>query len=75
MHIPLTEKDRQKTAFRSPSGLVGKIQFVVVPFGLMEKILKEHLGICCEAYIDDVIIYIQTHKYTHKGTPPYREKC
>ena len=54
----------QKTSFVS---LLGLVKFVTMPFGLknapsmfqraMEGTLKDILGICCEVYIDDIIIY------------------
>ena len=49
---------------------MGLFKFVNMPFGLknapstfqrvMEEVLKSVIGVCCEVYIDDIIIYSET---------------
>lgn len=62
--IPLKEKDIEKTAFSINNG---KYEFIRLPFGLknapaifqrtLDDILREHIGIRCYVYIDDIIIF------------------
>lgn len=64
--VPLEEKSREYTAFRTPLGL---FQFTVMPFGLhgapatfqrlMDRVLQG-CDDCCAAYLDDVVIFSQT---------------
>lgn len=65
--IPLKEQDKEKTAF-SVNG--GKYEFNRLPFGLknapsifqraLDDILREHVGVRCYVYIDDIIIFGKT---------------
>lgn len=62
--IPLKERDIPKTAFSINNG---KFEFTRLPFGLknapsifqrtLDDILREHIGVCCYVYIDDIIIF------------------
>ena len=60
--VRLTERAKQLSAFVTPQGLY---QYRVMPFGMknapstFQKMINRVLGglECCEAYIDDVIIY------------------
>lgn len=62
--IPLRESDIEKTAFSVNNG---KYEFLRLPFGLknapatfqraLDDILRQHIGIRCYVYIDDVIIF------------------
>lgn len=62
--IELAKKDIHKTAF-SVEG--GHYEFLRMPFGLknapatfqrvMDNILREHVGVICLVYMDDIIIY------------------
>lgn len=62
--IEVHKKDIQKTAF-SVDG--GHYEFVRMPFGLknapatfqrvMDNVLREHIGVRCLVYMDDIIIY------------------
>ena len=65
--IKIRPSDRYKTALRTEFGL---FEYNVMPFGLtnapstfqrmMEKVLRELLGLCCYVYLDDVVIYSVT---------------
>ena len=62
--IPISEKDKEKTAFCSHTGL---FQFERMPFGLcntpsifqrtMNTVLQGLIGRICFVYVDDIIIY------------------
>ena len=62
--IPLLEKDKEKTAFTTGTGLY---QFTVMPFGLtgapgafceaLNSCLGDSLGNICLAFVDDIICY------------------
>ena len=60
--VPLTERAKQLSAFVTPHGLY---QYRVMPFGMknapstFQRMINRVVdGLkCCEAYIDDVIIY------------------
>ena len=62
--LPLTEEDREKTAFTTGFGL---FQYNHVPFGMIssgahmqlyiERILADINGCGCLVYIDDIIVY------------------
>ncbi|KAK5925315.1 hypothetical protein CgunFtcFv8_017849 [Champsocephalus gunnari] len=64
--VPLTERSRELTAFRTPLGL---FQFTVMPFGLhgapatfqrlMDQVLCDLSGFAA-AYLDDIVIYSST---------------
>lgn len=64
--VPLTERSRELTAFRTPWGL---FQFTVMPFGLhgapatfqrlMDQVLCD-VSSCAAAYLDDIVIYSNT---------------
>ncbi|XP_028437739.1 uncharacterized protein LOC114558153 [Perca flavescens] len=66
--VPLTERSRELTAFRTPLGL---FQFTVLPFGLhgapatfqrlMDQVLCDFTGFA-SAYLDDIVIYSNTWK-------------
>src|SRR6266540_2565498 len=70
--IPVAEKDRYKTAFRTPWGLY---EFNVMPFGLknapatfqrlMIRVLGQYLYDFVIVYIDDILIYSKS-KEEHK---------
>ena len=63
-HVSVSEEDKEKTAFRTHTGLY---EWNVMPFGLtngpphfqrvMDWILKDHINIRCFVYIDDIIIF------------------
>lgn len=64
--VPLAEKSRELTAFRTPWGLY---QFTVLPFGLhgapatFQRLMDQVLFGCDEyacAYLDDIVIYSAT---------------
>jgi hypothetical protein len=65
--VPLDEKSRQYTAFRC---MLGLFEFLCMPMGIkgaaerfqrmMEKALKGLIGIICDVYQDDLIIYSDT---------------
>lgn len=64
--VPLTQRSRELTAFRTPWGL---FQFTVLPFGLhgapatFQRLMDQVLGECTEfasAYLDDIVIYSTT---------------
>ena len=68
----LDPSDIPKTAFRTP---FGSYEWTVMTFGLTNAVpafirhitnaLQKHLGICCMAFIDDIIIYskdLQSHE-------------
>lgn len=65
--ILMSEKDIEKTAFITPSGLY---EFLRMPFGLkeapatfqrlMNKILREHINKMCILYLDDILIFSTT---------------
>ena len=65
--IRIKESDKMKAAFRTEFGL---FQYNVMPFGLtnapstfqrmMEKVLRDLLGLCCYVYLDDVVIFSVT---------------
>ena len=86
--IPMAEKDKQKTAFITPSGLY---EFNVLPFGLtnapatfqryMDKILAGLKWQCLLVYLDDVCVYskaFESHmidlENTFKRIEQYRVK-
>jgi hypothetical protein len=60
----LAPEDREKTAFRTT---FGSYEWTVMTFGLTNAVpafirhitnaLQKHLGICCMAFVDDIIIY------------------
>ena len=62
--IEVAEKDIQKTAFNVDNG---HYEFVRMPFGLknapstfqrvMDNVLREHIGVRCLVYMNDVIVY------------------
>lgn len=62
--IPLRQADIEKTAFSVNNG---KFEFTRLPFGLknapsifqraLDDILKEHIGVRCYVYIDDIVIF------------------
>lgn len=62
--IEVDQKDIQKTAFNVEGG---HYEFVRMPFGLknapatfqrvMDNILREHIGVRCLVYMDDIIIF------------------
>uniref|UniRef100_A0A3B1KDF6 Gypsy retrotransposon integrase-like protein 1 n=1 Tax=Astyanax mexicanus TaxID=7994 RepID=A0A3B1KDF6_ASTMX len=64
--VPLAPKDREKTAFATPSGLW---HYTVLPFGLhgapatfqrlMDVVLRPHQSFAA-AYLDDVIVHSET---------------
>ena len=70
--IPVAERDRYKTAFRTPWGLY---EFNVMPFGLknapatfqrlMIRVLRQYLYDFAIVYIDDILIYSKS-KEEHK---------
>ena len=72
--IPMSEKDKCKTAFYSRKGLM---QFTVMPFGLttapstfealMEKVLRGLQWGKCVLYLDDVISFGSTFEQTFEG--------
>ena len=74
--IPMSEKDKCKTAFYSRKGLM---QFIVMPFGLttapstfealMEKVLRGLQWEKCVLYLDDVISFGPTFEETFEGLP------
>jgi Reverse transcriptase (RNA-dependent DNA polymerase)/RNase H-like domain found in reverse transcriptase/Integrase zinc binding domain len=65
--IKLRESDIEKTAFSINNG---KYEFTRLPFGLrnapsifqraLDDILREHIGVRCYVYIDDIIIFGKT---------------
>ena len=65
--IALNEDDIEKTAF---SVVNGKFEFTRLPFGLrnapaifqrtLDDVLREHIGVRCYIYIDDIIIFSKT---------------
>ena len=67
--IRIKEGDEWKTAFRTKFGL---FEFLVVPFGLtnapatfqkrINRVLREHLGKYCMAYLDDILIYSRSEE-------------
>ena len=72
--IPMSEKDKYKTAFYTRKGLM---QFMVMPFGLttapstfealMEKVLRGLQWEKCVLYLDDVISFGSTFGETFEG--------
>src|SRR3954453_7771734 len=66
-HIPIREKDREKTGFATRQGLW---QWRCMPMGLknssftfqraMQSVLRKHLWKHCMVYVDDIIIYSET---------------
>ncbi|KAJ2914471.1 hypothetical protein MD484_g5943, partial [Candolleomyces efflorescens] len=67
--IRIRAGDEWKTAFRTPQGLY---EYLVMPFGLtnapatfqsfIQDILREHLGILCVVYLDDILIFSKTQE-------------
>src|SRR6266850_3037233 len=67
--LPITDKDREKTGFRSHQGLH---QFKCLPFGLqngpsvfqrvMQGILAPFLWIFSLVYINDIVVYSQSYE-------------
>jgi transposase InsO family protein len=69
--VPLSEESKQYTAFSTPDG--GLYQFRVMPFGLKgapstfqrlmcQEVLPGHLRKFAMVYLDDIIIYSQSHE-------------
>ena len=66
--IRIKEGDEHKTAFLTRYGL---FEYVVMPFGLcnapgtfqafINETLREHLDVFCTAYVDDILIYSNSH--------------
>src|SRR3954467_6642105 len=66
-HIPIHEKDQEKTGFATRQGLW---QWRCMPMGLknssftfqraMQCVLRKHLWKHCMVYVDDIIIYSET---------------
>lgn len=64
---PMAEEDIAKTAIKTPWGL---FEWTVMPQGLcnapathqarVNKALRHLIGVCCQAFVDDVIIYSRT---------------
>ncbi|PAK71812.1 hypothetical protein B8W95_12890, partial [Staphylococcus pasteuri] len=64
---PLAEEDIEKTAIKTPWGL---FEWTVMPQGLcnapathqarINEALRHLIGVCCQAFVDDVIIYSKT---------------
>lgn len=64
---PLAEEDIEKTAIKTPWGL---FEWTVMPQGLcnapathqtrINEALRHLVGVCCQAFVDDVIIWSQT---------------
>ena len=69
--IPLTRRDKEKTAFICHKSLY---EFNVLPMGLsnspsifqrtMEKVLKGLIGVICMVYLDDIVVFSDCEK-TH----------
>ena len=67
--VRMAHKDREKTAFITPSGLY---QFLVMPFGLcnapatfqrlVDSIFEKYIGHGIGVYIDDIVIYANTEE-------------
>jgi len=65
--ILLKESDKEKTAFSVNNG---KFEFNRLPFGLknapaifqraLDDILRDHIGVRCYVYIDDIVIFAKT---------------
>lgn len=65
--MPVNPKHQYLTAFSTPDGLY---EYVTMPFGLknasrhfqkvITEVLSDLLGICCEVFIDDIVIYGET---------------
>lgn len=70
---PLTDEDIEKTAIKTPWGL---FEWTVMPQGLcnapathqarINEALRHLIGVCCQAFVDDVIIYSDTIE-EHEG--------
>ncbi|GAA5972537.1 hypothetical protein JCM11641_001890 [Rhodosporidiobolus odoratus] len=64
---PMAEEDIEKTAIKTPWGL---FEWTVMPQGLcnapathqarVNEALRHLVGVCCQAFVDDVIIYSNT---------------
>ena len=64
---PVAEEDIEKTAIKTPWGL---FEWTVMPQGLcnapathqarINEALRHLIGVCCQAFVDDVIIYSKT---------------
>ncbi|GAA5826736.1 hypothetical protein JCM11251_002874 [Rhodosporidiobolus azoricus] len=64
---PMAEEDIEKTAIKTPWGL---FEWTVMPQGLcnalathqarVNEALRHLIGVCCQAFVDDVIIYSMT---------------
>ncbi|GAA5845583.1 hypothetical protein JCM11251_003669 [Rhodosporidiobolus azoricus] len=64
---PMAEEDIEKTAIKTPWGL---FEWTVMPQGLcnapathqarVNEALRHLVGVCCQAFVDDVIIYSMT---------------
>jgi hypothetical protein len=59
--VPLSEESKQYTAFSTPDG--GLYQFRVMPFQrlMCQEVLSGHLRKFAMVYLDDIIIYSQSH--------------
>jgi len=65
--VRIREGDEYKTAF---STKFGHYEYLVMPFGLtnapatfqafMNDVLHEEINVCCQVYLDDIIIYSKT---------------
>ncbi|GAA5981406.1 hypothetical protein JCM10908_004099 [Rhodotorula pacifica] len=71
---PLAEEDIEKAAIKTPWGL---FEWTVMPQGLcnapathqarVNEALRHLIGVCCEAFVDDIIIYSNTLKEHKKN--------
>jgi hypothetical protein len=66
-HIPMADKDKEKTAFSVPGPRGGQYQWKVMPFGLknapatfqqfMDDVFHKQLGQFAVVYVDDLAVY------------------
>jgi hypothetical protein len=76
-HIPLADKDKEKTAFSTRDG---SYQFTVVPFGLtgapgafcraINDTLREFMWKSCLVYVDDIVVWspdVESFSRLHKN--------